>query len=106
MTDKTSWTKPPSLHRYGDSRPAVCGAEGVLGSPPPPPPPPEGGGKRTVGRPPSQGAAPDPVVRVHARSVPGLAVEGPIIFMPRRSIVCSHPLNSSRNRAALRFQQS
>src|SRR5713101_1810438 len=41
MTDKTSWTKPPSLHRYGDSRPAVCGAEGVLGSPPPLPP--EGG---------------------------------------------------------------
>ena len=23
MTDKTSWTKPPSRHRYGDSRPAV-----------------------------------------------------------------------------------
>jgi hypothetical protein len=41
MTDKTSWTKPPSLHRYGDSRPAGCGAEGVSGSPPPPPP--EGG---------------------------------------------------------------
>src|SRR5205814_3432563 len=41
MTDKTSWTKPPSLHRYGDSRPAVGGAEGASGSPPPPPP--EGG---------------------------------------------------------------
>ena len=41
MTDKTSWTKPPFRHRYGDSRLAVWGAEGVLGSPPPPPP--EGG---------------------------------------------------------------
>src|SRR5437899_4867365 len=41
MTDKTSWTKPPSLHRYGDSRPAVGGVEGASGSPPPPPP--EGG---------------------------------------------------------------
>src|SRR5438445_7897601 len=37
MTDKTSWTKPPSLHRYGDSRPAVGGAEDASGSPPPPP---------------------------------------------------------------------
>src|SRR5713101_4154581 len=30
-----------------------------------------------------QGATPDPVVRVPARAVPGFAVEGPIIFMPR-----------------------
>src|SRR5206468_7185915 len=37
MTDKTSWTKPPSVHRYGDSRPAGCSAEGASGSPPPPP---------------------------------------------------------------------
>src|SRR5436309_15245822 len=37
MTDKTSWTKPPSLHRYGDSRPAVGGAEDASGSPPAPP---------------------------------------------------------------------
>jgi len=29
------------------------------------------------------GAPPDPIVRVRARPVPGLAVEGPIIFMPR-----------------------
>src|SRR5947199_7410273 len=34
MTDKTSWTKPPSLHRYGDSRLAVGGAEDASGSPP------------------------------------------------------------------------
>src|SRR2546422_692523 len=41
MTDKTSWTKPPSRHRYGDSRPAVGGAEGASGSSAPPAP--EGG---------------------------------------------------------------
>jgi len=39
-----------------------------------------------------QGAAPDPVVRVRARSVPGFAVEGPIIFMPRPvSLRVPHP---------------
>src|SRR5207253_1321138 len=41
MADKTSWTKPPSRHRYGDSRAGVGGAEDASGLSAPPPP--EGG---------------------------------------------------------------
>src|SRR2546427_10282363 len=38
MADKTSWTKPPPVHRYGDSRLAECDAESASGPPAPPPP--------------------------------------------------------------------
>src|SRR6266568_4682503 len=41
MADKTSWTKPPFCHRYGDSRAGVGGAEDASGLSAPPPP--EGG---------------------------------------------------------------
>src|SRR5207245_1778503 len=38
MADKTSWTKPPPVHRYGDSKLAECDAESASGPPVPPPP--------------------------------------------------------------------
>src|SRR5712691_8853102 len=48
MADKTSWTKPPSVHRYGDSRLVGPGAEAALGRRVLAPP--EGGGERAAGR--------------------------------------------------------
>src|SRR2546425_2460951 len=69
MTDKTSWTKPPSLHRYGDSRLAVGGAEGASGSPPPPPP--EGGDE--LRRPPG---AERPGAEASGRGPPGAEQRG------------------------------
>jgi len=48
MADKTSWTKPPSVHGYGDSRLVAPGAEAALGRRVLAPP--EGGGERAAGR--------------------------------------------------------
>jgi len=48
MADKTSWTKPPSVHHYGDSRGGARRAEAVCG--PRGRPPPEGGGTRSSDR--------------------------------------------------------
>ncbi len=45
MTDKTSWTKPPSLHHYGDSRGGDRRAEAAFD--PRGRPPPDGGGTRS-----------------------------------------------------------
>src|SRR6266705_4030963 len=45
MADKTSWTKPPSLHHYGDSRGGDRRAEAAFD--PRGRPPPEGGGTRS-----------------------------------------------------------